>query len=155
MSLLPCTTYANPDQAWWQLAGVVDERQIVAVGGNVGFDTLASIGPTILANVSFTAPEAGVIIANSFLNLRNTAATATQYDVTIFDSVGGSTIFNSTNLAAGNVTTQSGSIAPSMSIDVVQGQRVSLQLFIAPAIATPATATTYKWNWNVIFYPRG
>jgi hypothetical protein len=154
MSLLPATSHANPATPFWLSSGTTfSVPEVVDAGGNGIVQSFSATVLQLLVQKAFTAPSAGTLVINASINFGNTASSAGQYVARVEDILSGGFTQHFVSLGAGNVTAQYGTGTPLLSLALTSGQAVTLELRASASNGLASPAPTYKWDWNVVFYP--
>ena len=155
MSILVKEDYANPATPLWLSSGTTIPAVPVVVdaGGNGIVQSFSATVLQLLIQKGFTAPSNGTLVVNASINFGNTASSAGQYIARVEDVLSGGATQHLVSLGAGNVTAQYGTGTPLLALTLTAGQAVTLELRASASNGLASPAPTYKWDWNVVFYP--
>lgn len=149
MSLLPATSHANPSTPFWERDPAV---VLVEAGGNGVIQNFANTSLFAVITKSFTAPANGLLVINSSANFTNTSGSSGSFIARIEDTISTGFTQHTVTLSAGNVTSQSQSACPILSLALTRGQAVNIRMLLSSSIGSGSPAPTYKWDWNALFY---
>lgn len=146
------TSFISPGVPVWSTT-FTDSITLLDAGGNGFPQNFTSTSPVSVVTTAFVPPSAGRIVLSAAVNIRNTNSSTGAYSATLIDNVSSTATTHYLSLGAGNTTAQYGSMTPSLTMNVSQGQSLNFLLTLQASNGAGVPAPTYKWDWNVVFYP--